>query len=349
MRIFIGSLQKVICKVATAALTSLVFWVPAVQAQPASCSVPGKDGPVYLAPTYFPASPSVGAGATQLSIGAADTSGGAGAGTTAVTAGDLILIIQMQDAAYNNGNSVAFGDGSTGRGYTNLNSAGKYEFRRVVSVAGGVVTLDQGLTNSYTRSNPTGGTGANETGNRRFQVIRVPQLSSVTLPGGTISPPAWNGETGGVWVTDVAGTLNMNGTTINATGRGFRGGGGIQNEVINGLTDYRNTNPVDVTSKPMTQACGAAGTDNVNVGAFKGEGISGTPRFVRADAASGNSLFYTFGAADLGSSGYAAGADLARGAPGNAGGGGTQHNAGGGGGSNAGQGGIGGEIGRAHV
>jgi uncharacterized repeat protein (TIGR01451 family) len=115
----------------------------------------------------------------------------------------------------------------------------------------------------------------------------------------------------------------LNGATISADGAGFRGGGSQNATVISGVgtVDYR--------------AAQAAG--NNHLGAPKGEGIAGTPRFVKSTTISSG-----FTGLDLGTSGYPDSQDLARGAPGNAGGGGTQHNAGGGGGGNAGSGGIGG-------
>jgi uncharacterized repeat protein (TIGR01451 family) len=112
---------------------------------------------------------------------------------------------------------------------------------------------------------------------------------------------------------------------------------------------YANTRTFEVTVNPF---CSTA-YDNItttvgvyaNVGASKGEGIAGTPRLVRRQATTNSGTYETpFAYQDLGvgNVGYAAGRILARGAPGNAGGGGTQHNAGGGGGSNVGQGGVGG-------
>jgi hypothetical protein len=324
------------------------------QAQTASCAAPGKDGPNFSAPTYYPGNATASAGNTSISLGAtrtvaipndsiASTSGAPG--TTALSPGDLVLIIQMQDASYNNNNGVAFGDGTNGRGWTNLNNSGGYEFRRVVSYNGATVNIDAPLSFTYTRSTPSAGTSTAANGNRRFQVIRVPQFSNVALPGGTISPPGWDGETGGVWVIDVANNLNMAGTTINATALGFRGGGSWPNGNVPGSTSY-------VQTFAFNTAIVCADTGGSNVGSAKGEGIAGTPRLVRRQsggsntAAAGYSL--TFGYVDLLTSGYA-GADtaagfLARGAAGNAGGGGTQHNAGGGGGSNVGQGGRGGNT-----
>lgn len=95
-------------------------------------------------------------------------------GTTTAAVGVLVMVIQMQDAQYNNGNSVAYGDGATGRSWTAINKSSQYEFRLVTAVAGSVITVDQDLANTYTRSAPSAGAGASESGNRRFQVTRVP-------------------------------------------------------------------------------------------------------------------------------------------------------------------------------
>jgi hypothetical protein len=343
-------------------LLALVAWGFALHAhaQPASCSAPGKDGTTYSAPSYYPGNASVAAGATNISLGTIRGAGGtnlpAGSGTpgtTAIAPGDLVMIIQMQDASYNNGDSVAYGNGSTGRGWTNINNAGSYEFRRAVSFNGANLVVDQPLSFAYTRANPSGGNGAAENGNRRFQVIRVPQFSNVTLPGGTIAPPAWDGETGGVFVMDVAGTLNMNGTTINASAMGFRGGGAWPTYPIVGsnITAYVNTRTFNITTNAYcstnydTLTASFTATTYPNIGGAKGEGIAGTPRLVRRQATTNSGTYETpFAYQDLNVVGYANGGFLARGAPGNAGGGGTQHNSGGGGGSNVGQGGSGGNT-----
>ncbi len=305
-------------------------------AQVTSCGTPGLDGPTLIAPSYFPGAATANAGQAVVQVGAIRT--GVNAGTALLTPGNLVMIIQIQDAFINNANSVAYGDGSTGRGWSNLNNTGIYEFRRVASVAGTSITLDQNLSATYTRAAPSAGTGAFENGNRRFQVIRVPQFSNLTLPGGSLSPPDWNGETGGVAVLDVAGTLNMNNTTIDVSKTGFRGAGGVPNNVITGAVDYAAA-PGGLAGNG--EACGGNNTANNNVGGFKGEGVAGTPRYIRR-LTGGTAEQVAYGFVDLGSSGYPASLDLARGAPGNAGGGGTQHNTGGGGGSNVGQGGLGG-------
>ena len=337
----------------------LVLVSPLAGAQTASCSAPGKDGITFSQPSYYPGNATATTGSTNITLGTLRAAGGTNLpansgtpGTTALSPGDLVLIIQMQDAQYNNSETIAYGDSSTGRGWTNLNNSGKYEFRRVVSFVGGNLVIDQGLANTYTRAAPSTGTGSTENGNRRFQVIRVPQFSTLTMPAGTTSPPAWNGETGGVWVVDVAGNLNMNNATVDASSLGFRGAGGWPNyPLISAQVAYANTRTFETTVNPFCSTSYDAITTTAgvyaNVGASKGEGIAGTPRLVRRQATTDSATYETpFAYQDLGAGnvGYAAGSFLARGAPGNAGGGGTQHNAGGGGGSNVGQGGVGGNT-----
>ncbi|WP_189069651.1 DUF11 domain-containing protein [Deinococcus radiotolerans] len=232
----------------------------------------------------------------------------------------------MQDADINaaggnltNSNVTTYGDGSTGRGYTALNNAGRYEFAVVTAVNGTTLTLRDPLQYSY-RTEPAG-----TTARRSFQVIRVPQLSSVTLTS-SVAPPVWNGETGGVLVLDAAGTINLNGQTISADAAGFRGGGSFLGGSLTGqgVSDYANTY---VTTNSR--------------GAMKGEGVAGTPTLVRGATVSNGYSGVSAGlaASDLG---YPNAFVVARGAPGNAGGGGTQHNAGGGGGGGVGMGGKGG-------
>lgn len=307
-------------------LRSLVLFLGAITFLPAMaqvCGAPGKDGVTFSRNTYFPGVGTASSGSSVVNHGSAraDTN----AAIAGFSAGDLALVIQMQDALVNNTNTGAYGDGVSGdpaTGSTNLRNAGVYEFKRVVSATATSVTLDSPLANTYTTANADASTG-----HRRFQVVRVPQFASLTLPGGTLGVTAWNGTTGGLFALDVSGTLNMNGTTINADATGFRGGGSQEALTTTG-------------SNIITYASAqAAGTPPANLGAAKGEGIAGTPRFVRSAVISNG-----YAGESLGSSGYLSGLDLSRGAPGNAGGGGTQHNAGGGGGGNAGTGGRGGNT-----
>src|ERR1041385_4463020 len=152
---------------------------PAVEAQ--VCANPGKDGPAGtlagIVNTYYPGSATANAGATSISIG---SSTGA---ATAIAIGDLLLVIQMQDASINSNNTDSYGDGVSGgnaSGYTSLANAGKYEFVVATSAAGASVSIrgagtGNGLANTYTNAAATSSRGA-----RRFQVVRVPQYSSAS-------------------------------------------------------------------------------------------------------------------------------------------------------------------------
>jgi len=58
------------------------------------------------------------------------------------------------------------------------------------------------------------------------QAIKVPQYRAVTVQsGGTLTAPAWDGQTGGMLVFRVRDNLTVDGT-INMTGKGFLGGSG---------------------------------------------------------------------------------------------------------------------------
>ncbi|HVR40738.1 MAG TPA: C25 family cysteine peptidase, partial [Thermoanaerobaculia bacterium] len=299
---------------------------------PACGGSPGKDGAVTnitgVVNGYWPGSASAAAAATSITVGARSGA------TVSIASGDLLVVMQMQDAAVDSNNDERYGDGTgtaagttgNGSGSTALNSAGKYEYvvstnAVAIGAAGGTVTFTGsgsggGLIYDYTNAAATG-----TQGQRRFQVIRVPQYTTASF-GAALTALDWTGAVGGVLAIDVAGTLTLNSQTVSVNGQGFRGGAGQQRAGGGGAsTDYRNT-----------EANAAHG--------IKAEGIAGTPRYMY-DAAS-NTITNT------GAQGYPNG-DYARGAPGNAGGGGSDgdpaandENSGGGGGGNGGAGGLGG-------
>ena len=313
----------------TAAFTNTIIdWVAVTLAlRPFTttlCANPPSSGTTSLAAgiynTYYPGTATANAGAVSISVG---TSTGASA---AIAAGDLLLVVQMQDATINYTNTSSYGNGSTGSGATNYNNAGLYEF--VVAkgaVSGGSVPIEGkgsggGLINTYTNANAT-----TTHGQRRFQVVRVPQYYNASVTG-AVTASAWNGSTGGIVALDVAGTLTFSGGGINVDAKGFRGGGG---QALGGgagtNTDYRTR----IT---------------VNTNGNKAEGVAGSPNYMydgTATLASGSGY----------PDGTNADASRARGAPGNAGGGGNDgypsandQNSGGGGGGNGGAGGLGGNT-----
>jgi uncharacterized repeat protein (TIGR01451 family) len=297
--------------------------------QPLVCATPGRDGAGgtltgILNAYYPPAAATVATtGSTSVTLGAV----AAGGASTAISAGDLLLFIQMQDAAINFTNTGAYGDGVPGdpaTGYTNLNNAGNFEFVTATSAipnTGGTLNFagtgpNGGLLNTYTDAAYVAGSQ----GQRIFQVIRVPQYSSATLSS-TLAALGWNGTTGGVLAIDVSSQVTLGGTVV-LDGLGFRGGGG----------------------RELTGGTGAA-TDYVTLASdatngSKGEGIAGTPEYLT------NSTFTALITGTV--EGYPDGS-YARGAPANAGGGGTDadppandDNTGGGAGGNGGTGGQGG-------
>lgn len=301
------------------------------------CATPGDDGsPTALSGvvnTYYPGTTAtLSAGAKSVTVGGYNNSGA----STPIAANDLVLIIQMQDATINPADTANYGgNNGTGAGYTDDVSSGAYEFvvaANAVPITGGTLTFTGagtggGLVNTYHSA-----AVAARTAKKTYQVIRVPQYFNVTL-GGTVTAAPWNGTTGGIVVMDVAGTLNMNGGSIDVTGKGFRGGGGLQ---LTGSNTY--------VGQDYAYPAPASLTTDVGSGGSKGEGIAGTPRYTY-DLANGirdsGEGYSTRSAAGYGS--------FLRGAPGNAGGGGTDsdpatnsENSGGGGGGNGGAGGQGG-------
>ena len=285
------------------------------------CGSPGKDGAVNISSvvnTYFVggapgeiASP----GERSLTLPSSNPNDA----NIPIAAGDMLMIIQMQDATIDPDNDATYGSGDStndGSGAVDIGNSGLYEFVRAtnnVPASGGVLEFvgggaGGGLQNSYVNAAPTA-----TQGRKTFQVIRVPQFATLTLQS-NLEVPDWDGTSGGILAIDVAGTINFNGFTINGTAKGFRGG-------------YTPSGP----SGPNIPDYAVIADPNINRAGGKGEGIAGTPRFTW-DGTTAN---------DLGSD-RLPGGDAGRGAPGNAGGGGNDHNSGGGGGGNGGKGGTGG-------
>jgi len=165
------------------------------------------------------------------------------AATSALEAGDLLLIIQMQGAEINESNSGSYGS------ITDLNGAGHYEFVTVGAVDGDEITLHAdcvgGLQNDYDSDAAT-------------QVIRVPQYSTLTVADGTsVTAAAWDGETGGVVAIHTDNNLSLVGS-IDVSGQGFRGGG------------YNNG------SRDSDESTTSWVDDRTSRGGQKGEGIAGS-------------------------------------------------------------------------
>lgn len=251
-------------------------------------------------------------GSSSVVAGATSITLGAATGAaTPIAIGDTLIIMQMQDAAIDSSNTSAYGTASAV-------NAGLYEYAiagSAVALGGGTLTLSCSTKNAYTNAAATASAGQ-----KKFQVIRLPVYANASLSSGLAASP-WNGNTGGVLALDVTGELTLASATVNVNGMGFRGGAGRNSTSGSGTnTDYRT---------PVSNLANGS----------KGEGIAGTPRYVFTAPATST---------DTAVDGYPNGS-FARGAPGNAGGGGTDlnpvandQNPGGGGGANGGSGGIGG-------
>src|SRR5438067_104857 len=302
-----------------AAIVAFVIPPDSVEAA-GTCATPGRDGTATLNSvlnTYYPGALTAAAGATTITLGTAT-----GAGTP-MAVGDLVVVIQMQDAAIDSANTGAYGNGIAGdpaSGWTGLNSAGLYEYAvatSAVPLVGGALTISSGLLNTYTSALPTP-----LQGQRNFQVIRVPQYVTATLAGGPAAG-AFDGSTGGVLVFDVDGALNLNGVAVSVSQEGFRAGLGRQ----------------------LAGGAGGSGTDYVNLSASpfhgqKGEGLAGPPQYVYNSLAgtTANNLIdgYPNGSTERAAPGTAGGAGTDPHPPGN------DQTTGGGGGANGGTGGMGG-------
>ncbi|RTQ50822.1 T9SS type A sorting domain-containing protein [Hymenobacter gummosus] len=168
------------------------------------------------------------AGATSLTVASNNLNANGRFGSTALGAGDVVLIIQMQGADMDVTNTSAYGT------ITNYNNAGRYEVAQVLSVSGSnTINLSCGLKYNYSAAG-------------RTQVVRLARYSSLTVnSGASITAQAWNGTTGGVMAATVSGNTVLNGS-INVNALGFRGGA-IDNESDEAglsITDYRGTSPL---------------------------------------------------------------------------------------------------------
>lgn len=241
------------------------------------CSTPGYNGPSDGIPpvnSYFPVNGffTLTPGTTQVSLDGIPPTDpfGNSYGLSKISPGDLLLIIQIQGASMNSSESNLYGGGNAtagrygkgGTGYTSINNVGNFEYivaLNEVPLSGGVLRFKGsgaggGLVYSYVNAAAT----ATE-GQKRFQIVRVPQFSTLKLTN-DVKCPSWNGIVGGVIAFDVAGTLNFNGRTVDGSGSGFRGGYQSQQYTGNNTSIYRTTD--------ITKSSG------------KGEGISGTPRWM---------------------------------------------------------------------
>lgn len=130
--------------------------------------------------------------------------------------GKDIVLMQMQDDVIgsNTGNNASFGNLSS------IEQAGRYEVRRIVSVARDMFGAPTGLV-----LDAAPGIGFNTGANSRLQAVTFELLGGggdhTTTANITALP--WNGNVGGVVAFQVQGVLTL-AHNISANGSGFRGG-----------------------------------------------------------------------------------------------------------------------------
>ncbi len=327
--------------------------LPAAHAQ--VCAAPGVAGASTitaantLVNTYYPGTAAGGAAASAAVGYNSVTPRGAAA---AIAAGDLVLIIQMQDGTGAIGTTPPNAANNPPYNFP-ATAAGTYEFARVLSVGVNVLNLSASLANTYTQNTAV----AN---NQTYQVVRVPQYSVLTInAGASIVPAPWDGTTGGIVAADVSGAFTNNGS-INASYAGFRGNAGSTLLGVAGaaaltLANFDRVQP-DTYTAHGGKGEGTAGTPDRILNVFASPGVLLTSGTTSANGAATNATTAADGISSTVAYLNAAtgrsysGGSRAAGAPGNAGGGGVDsspisnaENSGGGGGANSGAGGLGGD------
>lgn len=122
---------------------------------------------------------------------------------TNLEVGSDVLLLQMQGASIETGNTSAFGS------IIDLGSTGLYEKGLIQSINQDSIFLENSLLNTYDL-------------NGQVQLISYPTYENATVID-TLKAQAWDGTTGGVLAFQVTNTLTLN-APIDATGQGFRGG-----------------------------------------------------------------------------------------------------------------------------
>jgi PKD repeat protein len=119
--------------------------------------------------------------------------------------GMSVLIIQHQGATIQSADNDQFGT------VTDFGGAGRYEINRITAIEADELVLARRPRYDY---DPGGTT----------QVVGVTPLTNATVTT-TLTPPAFDGQTGGILFFDVADTLHLQ-APLRADGSGFRGGRG---------------------------------------------------------------------------------------------------------------------------
>lgn len=230
---FLGIRQRIELKyvIATACFTLFagvfIFLAGNFGINTTSKGAPGKDGAksilsgTVILNEFTTLTSNASIGATTISVAASSLNAN-NRFSSGLSAGDLIMIIQMQGATITTSNNSTYGTISA------YNNCGNYEFADVSLVPNSTsITLTTGLKNAYTHLG-------------KVQIVRVPRYTTLSLSSGaTISTDDWAGSTGGIIAMEVSGTSTINGT-IDASSKGFLGGATDQIS-LTGITSYRSS------------------------------------------------------------------------------------------------------------
>ena len=141
------------------------------------------------------------------------------ASTAGFSAGDSVLIIQMTGVNVDETNTVNFGS------VTNENGIANAEFASIESIPGQTtLRFTNKLLNTYNTQ-----TGV-------VQIVRIPVYSNAVVTGILTTNP-WDGSTGGILVLIATSSLTLD-TSIDVSGKGFRGGDPSFNAGNANVTDF---------------------------------------------------------------------------------------------------------------
>jgi len=162
--------------------------------------------------------------------------------------GDTVMLVQMKGAEVEPSNGNLFS-------YFDLNYVGRYEILLInqVDVPNRIIIFTSSLS-FYNESSVDVSYNAADI----VQLVKVKSYRKVKVDG-TLTCPSWNGETGGVIALIAGDSLWLN-ANIDASGKGFRGGG---NDV---LYSYGCTSDTIFQKKNYPESADTAG--------WKGEGIT---------------------------------------------------------------------------
>ena len=194
-------------------------------------------------------------------------------------------------------------------------NAGQYEYLRVASVSGPVVTFARSKANFYGEAEGNDeniGLGADQ---QKVRLQRVPQYRNVTVASnGVLTASAWDGTQGGVLCFRASGTVLNNGS-IHMDAKGYRGG---QNTFAGESVGASGTETQ--TANAGGGGCGAGSSCHIGGGGGGGHGQNGTGGYSSTCAGQ----VYTNGAGNSGQGGFSYGvSNLVRIYPGSGGGGGV--------------------------